>query len=222
MTISRVGFSSFPAFISLFLPLKIKEPDGRFNFFGHSVSELDEKKFNQVEQIPFTEDCKRAAAQLISLYGTLKLNEFIIHILSESHSHLPVEFVNAAYSYYMAVVHKKNIDIALLNTLDYTASRPLVDGNGIAELAYKTRGIVAEYLGEAHLQQFMGSQESELSQNFFIGLAIVAVISRFWLSAGAATERRSLQLPTFLASIVLRASSYWNYLEHMAHYARRS
>jgi len=222
MNISKVGFSSLAPFFSLLLPLKIKAPDERFNFFSHSISELDEKVLNMSEQpFPFTEDCKSAIKQLISLYATLKLNEFICHVVSESHRHLPVQFVNAAYSYYMAVVHKENIDIALINALEYTASRRLEDGNGIAKLAQKTRNLIADYLGEDYLQQFLGDSDNEFSKNFFIGLAIVAVISRYWLSAGRAPERRSLQLPTFIASLVVRISSYWNHLDHMADYTRR-
>lgn len=217
MTIPQIGFSSCPAFFSLFTPQKNREHDERFDFSGHSRFTLDEHYFaDDQQQLPFTQECKQAIKQLISLYGTLKLNEFIAHILSESHRHLPIEFINAAYSYYMAVAHKKNIDIALLNTLGYASSRPLADGNTIAELARNARAMIADFLGEDYLQQFIGDRDNELSTNFFTGLAILAIASHFWLRNSPAAERRSLQLPTFLASIILRLSSYWNHLEHMA------
>lgn len=216
MNISKVGFSSCPAFFALFSPLANKEHDDRFDFSGHCTTELDKQCFaGEENRLPFTDDCKFAIKQMIALYGTLKLNEFIAMILSESHRHLPIEFINAAYSYYMAVVHKKNIDIALVNTLGYIASWPLPDGNIIAELAQKTRAMIADYLGEDYLHQFMGGSDNEFSQNFFIGLAILAVISRCWLSESPAPERRSLQFPTFLAGIILRVSSYWQHLEYM-------
>lgn len=222
MHISKIGFASGPAFFSLFNPLNRKEYDERFDFSGHGHIALDKQCLTEEQLIPFTQDCKSAIKQLISLYGTLKLNEFISHIVSESHRHLPIEFINTAYSYYMAVVHKKNIDLALLNTLGYAASRPLAEGNAIAELAQQTRTLIADYLGEDYLQQFMGESESELSQNFFTGLAILAIASHYWLRASPAPERRSLQFPTFLASIILRVCSYWNHLEHMAHHTQEN
>ncbi|MBB3211157.1 hypothetical protein FHW67_000392 [Herbaspirillum sp. Sphag1AN] len=180
----------------------------------------DSHSENDVEQsIPFTEDCRRCAKELISNFGGVLENQLVFVGLSKFFPGLPADIVVAAYELYMAVTERKNIDMAMLSTIGLASSHLLDNGNMISQMAHFIRETLLDYVGEAFLEQFSAQDGDHASSYFFTGLAVLVVAAKHWITDEGAPQRRLLRVPAYLGNLLLRASSYWNHLGKMAQHA---
>lgn len=220
MPVSVPGFSSYQDFFDLFLPLKSERND---KFFYQQPVTLDESWFHTLEkaetQIPFTEDCLRALKLLIVQYADCAQKKYILQTLLHNFPNLPVNFINAAHSLYMAIVRREHVDLAILNTLGLASCHLLAEGNGVSRLALFIRQTVIDWAGDSFIKQFLGIDENSAGSQLFTALAVMAIALKYWLSDPKSPQRRLLQIPPYLANIVLRAGQYWDQLGLMSQHA---
>ncbi|MGP3591907.1 hypothetical protein [Vagococcus sp. WN89Y] len=220
MPVSLPGFASYNDFINLFFPLKNEQNK---YFYSQRTFTLDESCFCTKEApetlVPFTEDCRRSVQQMVCQYADLKQKQFILQVLLKGLPVLPVELINAAYSLYNAIIHKENIDIAVLNTLGLATSHLLAEGNIISQLAQFARETIIDWAGEGFINQFLNIDENSPNGSLFTALAITAITLKYWMRAPLAPQRRFLQLPPYLANLVIRISNYWQQIDSMAQHA---
>ncbi|MFA4826620.1 MAG: hypothetical protein WC593_15835, partial [Methanoregula sp.] len=180
----------------------------------------DSHSENDVEQsIPFTEDCRRCAKELISNFGGVLENQLVFAGLLKIFPGLPIDIVVTANDLYMAVTERKNIDMAMLNTIGLASSHLLDSGNMISQMAHFIRETLLDYVGEPFLEQFSLQDGDHASSYFFTGLAVLVVVAKHWITDEGAPQRRLLRVPAYLGNLLLRASSYWNHLGKMAQHA---
>jgi len=220
MPVSLPGFNSYNEFFDLFLPLKKEQQ----NDFSHPQPiTLDDSCFSSKEPpekvVPFTEDCRRAVQNMICQYADFNQKQFILRILLQGFPTLPVELINAAYSLWHAITRKENIDIAVLNTLGLTTNYLLPEGNEISQLAQYVRETIISWVGESFISQFLNIDENNPDGALFTALAIMAITLKYWMSTPLTPHRRLLQLPPYLAHLVLRISNYWGQIGMISQHA---
>lgn len=218
MPASIPGFSSYSSFLSLFTPLKSNKNDFFQELISRNSIEIDEtwfSNYNHQETLtPFTDDCRQCIKQLICYYGELKQNELIFDILLHFLPRLPVDIIAAAQSLYLAVVHGKNVDFAVLNIFGLSSIYVFNNGNAIAKLALFIKEILSE-----QLPLNIVNEDTHPAECFFTGFAVLAIVINHWLKDQSVPQRRYMRIPLFLANIVIRSNYYWHQLEYMAQHA---
>lgn len=172
--------------------------------------------------IPFSEDCRRCVKRLIIYFAEIKEQEYFFSFLERFIPDFPADVILTARSLYNALCEKKNVDIALLNSLGVIASRLLSNGNAIARLAEYLQQTLQDYIGQSFSTHDVSHHSSSLTSTFFGALGIVAIVARYWMKDEGAPQRRLLRLPAFLGNLFIRANYYWNQLGRIAHYASES
>src|SRR5450830_166579 len=173
------------------------------------------------EMIPFTEDCRRCIKELIRHLGEVQENELIFAGLSKILPCLPTDIMLTAHSLYVAVTERRNIDIAVLNTLGLACSHLLDDGNAISSMARYIRNTLHEYVGQSDWEKYL-SQDDHPCAALFTGLAVLTIVARHWITDERAPQRRLLRVPAFLANLLLRANSHWRHLGRIAQHATKT
>lgn len=188
--------------------------------------ELEERWFDACETlsaaalaeaaVPFTEDCLRCVKQLIVMLGDYKQCELLSCGLAKLFPGIPVNILFAADSLYRAMTQKRHIDIAVLHALGLTSSLLPDNMHMIAWVARYLRSTVLDYAGETFARQFLADNENPVCRYTFSILAIAAIAAGYWLRQESTPQRRVLQVPAFLANLLVRASHYWKALGNMA------
>ncbi|MGP3591278.1 hypothetical protein [Vagococcus sp. WN89Y] len=187
--------------------------------------EMDEKWFDACETlpaetvaetlVPLTEDCRRCIKQLISITGDYKQSELLARGLAKLFPGIPGDILFAADSLYTAIMEKRNIDIAVLHTLGLTAGLLPDNINIISWVAGYIRRAVLDCAGAAFSSQFLHDEEEPGCGYAFMILAIAAIAARYWVRDEHAPQRRLLQVPAFIANLLVQASHYWKALANM-------
>lgn len=176
----------------------------------YDVQETPEKA------VSLTEDCKRCLKQLLSHFGEVKENELFLSGLSKIFPMLPLEIVLTAQNLYSVITERKNLDLAILNSLTL-ASSWLAKGNILASTAQFIRNSVAEYIDEGQMTE---SNNHPSYDHFFTALALLAIAGRhYWRNNNPMPQRSFLQIPIYLERIFQRASLYWSQLGRMSLHA---
>lgn len=168
--------------------------------------------------IPLSDDIRRCIKQLIRYFADLKQNEYLFSAMSTLIPGLPGEVILTAQSLYTAFTERKNIDIALLNSLGLCSSTLLSDGNALSRLADYIRQTLQDYSEASGFTPLL-HQHSATASPVFAALGILAIVARYWLSHESAPQRRWLQLPAVIGNLFTRANFYWNQLSRMARFA---
>ncbi|XTZ38481.1 hypothetical protein ACQYRI_21745 [Salmonella enterica] len=185
---------------------------------GNDNTEPDKDIWYDAQETPektisLTEDCKRCLKQLLSHFGEVKENELFLSGLAKFFPMFPLEIVLTAQNLYSVVKERKNLDLAILNSLTLV-STCLAKGNILASTAQFIRNSLIEYFDDGQIAE----GNSRLAyDHFFTALALLAIAGRhYWRNNNPMPQRSFLQVPVYLARILQRASLYWSQLERMA------
>ncbi len=177
----------------------------------------DQSEYNKKADmlVPFTEDCQRCVKQLIGILGDVKQTELIAACLSFMPG-VPVSLVITVNTIYTAVLERKNIDLAILQSLGLASGYLLPNSNHLSALASFIRETVRGYTDETFVSQFLNDESNGSSGQICMLLAVVAVAAKYYLTDNAAPQRRILQVPAFMANLLIRIHSYWQALGTIA------
>ncbi|MCW2476464.1 hypothetical protein [Candidatus Symbiopectobacterium sp. NZEC151] len=166
--------------------------------------------------VPFTEDCRRAIKKMIQYLGDMKQNALIATGLARLLPGLPLGVIAVAHSLYISVTEKRDIDLALLNTLGMVAVDMLSEGNVIAHLADFIKQTLLDYTGISYFSQFLSHDHNPASHAIYLALGLLAISTRFWMIQEPSPQRSLLRVPVFFANLLIRIDAYWHQLSCMA------
>jgi len=202
-----------------------EQPEEETWFDAIDYVEMEEKWFDACETlsaesvaeslIPFTEDCRRCVKQLVAILGSYKQSELLACGLAKIFPGIPAHILFAADSLYTAIKEKRNIDIAVLHVLGLASGLLPHSINIISWVADYLRSTVLDYAGDTFSSQFLCDERAPDAGYFFTILAIAAIAARHWTGEEHAPQRRLLQVPAFIANLLVRASHYWKALGNM-------
>lgn len=166
--------------------------------------------------VPFTEDCRRAVKQVIQYLGEAKQNALIATGLARLLPDLPLGVIAAAHSMYIAIAEKRDIDLALLNTLGMVSVDMLSEENVITHLADFIRQTLLDYTGIPYFSQFLSQEQSPSCHAMYLALGLLAISTRYWMMQEPSPQRSLLRVPAFFANLLIRVDLYWQQLSRMA------
>lgn len=166
--------------------------------------------------VPFTEDCRRAVKQVIQYLGEVKQNALIASGLARLLPDLPLGVIAAAHSMYIAIAEKRDIDLALLNTLGMVSVDMLSEENVITHLADFIRQTLLDYTGIPYFSQFLSQEQSPSCHAMYLALGLLAISTRYWMMQEPSPQRSLLRVPVFFANLLIRVDLYWQQLSRMA------
>lgn len=166
--------------------------------------------------VPFTEDCRRAVKQVIQYLGEVKQNALIATGLARLLPDLPLRVIAVAHSMYVAIAERRDIDLALLNTLGMVSVDMLSEGNVIAHLADFIRQTLRDYTGIPYFSQFLSEEQSPSCHAICLALGLLAISTRYWMMQEPSPQRSLLRVPVFFANLLIRVDLYWQQLSRMA------
>ncbi|MCX8960867.1 hypothetical protein EHW64_06680 [Erwinia psidii] len=166
--------------------------------------------------VSLTEDSYRALQQLFQLMASNGNSRIISTCLSALLPGISPRIAVAAISLYNAVTRKRNIDYAILNTLELSSWLLPDNLNIISELANFIRKNIVEWIGESFSHPFPEGENTALYEHILIAMAVTAIAVKPWMKNNQAPQRWCLRIPTIMADFLIRANEYWNKLGDIA------
>ncbi|MGL5006628.1 MAG: hypothetical protein ACRC53_04430 [Plesiomonas sp.] len=165
--------------------------------------------------VPFTEDCRRCIQQLICTLSRYQTNAIFSACLSKIIPSIPLNIIMIAESMYKAFIEKREIDTALLQALGIASWVIPNDFNIISTLARFIQETIIHWTENTYINHFFDKSEQFLPENTFTALAIFSIIANHWITKENKPQRALLNVPNFIANLLLRANFYWRHLGNM-------
>lgn len=159
--------------------------------------------------VPLGEDCLRGFIQVFRVMGDVAQCALSSAVLEKMLPNISGHIIKAACSLHNALIHKRDMDIAVLDLLGLMSGYlPYISG-----LAASIRSTIISYVGDCFLLQ---SPDKDDSHPYYLHLALLVVVANYYISDNRTPQRALCRGPALLSRFVVRARRRWHSLGDMA------